>query len=225
MPIANYLQQRFSHALRGRKSTDESTLPPHLEWSKIRGEALFITRFFQYFEQKNMSDISSHLFFLDHFKKNPDVLAQLSMNTGLMGIFRSQVGSSYLDKTPEYEQHYTAYCCLLWDIHQQKNHILLDTTTTKLFGHFATSIFPSRSQRTDINKLKQEIRKKLAQAWNERPEIKESFHEHAKGITFSLIARLSNQPNRALITIEGKRLKPTRLKAYQTVIEKLEKTN
>jgi len=195
MPISNYLTQRFGHALHGRKRENESTLPPHLEWAKVRGEAVFVTRFFHFFEQKNINDIASQLFFLEQFKHNPDVLAQLSMSTGLIGIFRNQVGAAYLENTPEHEQHYSAYCCLIWDIHQQKNHALLDTTTIKLFGHFSASIFPSRSKRTDINKLKQEIRKKLAQKWNVRPEIKESFHEYARGITFSLIARVSNQPN------------------------------
>jgi len=221
-PITAYLRQRFGHALRGNKGANEFSLPPHLEWARLRGEALLIKRFFNYFEQRHIEDVNSQLFFWQQFKSNPDALPLLSNKTGLIIAFKAQVSQAYLEKTTEQEQHFIAYCCLLWDIHQQKNQALLATTTDIFFGHFAATIFPAESRRDNINKLKCDIRKHLAQRWNIRPEIKESFSSDEDGVSFSLIARISGYAPCPLLTISGKRLKPTRIKAYQTVWKGLE---
>lgn len=111
---------------------------------------------------------------------------------------------------------------MLWDIHQQKDQNLLNTATDSFFGHFAATIFPAESRRDDINKLKREIRKHLAQQWNIRPDIRESFSSGEGGVSFSLIARISGDAPCLLLKISGKRLKPTRLKAYQTVLKGLQ---
>jgi len=222
VPISNYLSQRFGHTLRGNKSADEGQLPPHLEWAKVRGEALLIDRFFSHFERHHIDDIHSQLFFWKQFRNNPNALPLIAVKTGLTIAFQKQVGQTYLDKTAEHEQHYNAYCCLLWDIYQNKNHSLLDISTYALFNHFAATIFPATAVRDDINKLKREIQKALAQQWNIRPEIKESFTTENEEVTFSLIARMGGYPPIKLLTQIGKRLKPTRLKAYQTALNQLE---
>ncbi|MBL4775347.1 MAG: hypothetical protein JKY87_04760 [Mariprofundus sp.] len=221
-PITVYLSERFGHALRGNKGNSENTLPPHLEWAKLRGEALLVKRFFSYFEQRHIEDVNSQLFFWQQFKNNPDALPLLSNKTGLINAFKAQVGNAYLENTSEQEQHFIAYCCLLWDIHQQKNQSLLNIATDTFFGHFSATIFPAESRRDDVNKLKREIRRYLAQLWNIRPDIRESFTENEGEITFSLIARISGHAPCPLLTINGKRLKPTRLKAYQTALARLQ---
>jgi len=55
-----------------------------------------------------------------------------------------------------------------------------------------------------------------------RPDIRESFKECDDEISFSLIARISGYAPCLLITLKGKRLKPTRMKACQTVLQQLE---
>jgi len=221
-PITAYLSQRFGHALRGNKGVNENALPPHLEWARLRGEALLVKRFFSYFEQRHIEDVKSQLFFWEQFKSNPDALPLLSNNTGLINAFKAQVGTAYLESNSEQEQHFTAYCCLLWDIHQQKNLPLLDTATVTFFGHFAATIFPTETRRDDVNRLKREIRKQLAQQWNIRPDIRESFKESEDGVSFSLIARIGGYAPCLLITLNGKRLKPTRIKACQMALQQLE---
>jgi len=162
------------------------------------------------------------LFFWEQFKSNPDVLPLLSNKTGLFAAFKAQVADEYLAKTSEQDLHFIAYCCLLWDIHQQKDQTLLNTATDIFFGHFAATIFPPESRRDDLSKLKREIRKHLAQRWNIRPEIRESFKTNDDGVTFSLIARINGYAPCPLLTLQGKRLKPTRIKAYQDVLEGLQ---
>jgi len=221
-PIAAYLTQRFKHALRGRKGDDDRALPAHLEWAHLRGKALFTERFFSYLERRHIEDVDSQLFFWGQFKRNPDALPLLTEKTGLMTAFKAQVGSTYLENTAEHDLHFTAYCCLLWDIHQQKNQPLLDTATFTFFGHFAATIFPAESRRDDINKLKREITKLLAQRWNIRPEVRESFTQDDESVTFQLIARMGGYAPCPLLTLQGKRLKPTRIKAYQSVLKQLQ---
>ena len=221
-PIEAYLSQRSTHAFRGKKDHDDKTLPPHLEWMRLRGEAFLVKRFFRYLEQHHIKDVNSQLFFWEQFKSNPEALPLLSSRTGLIAMFQTQVGKPYLEQIPEHEQHFIAYCCLLWDIHQQKNHTLLNTVTDVFFGSFAATIFPPESRSHDANKLKQEISKQLAQRWNIRPDIRESFSETDEGISFSLIARINSHAPHTLITLNGKRLKPTRLKACRTVLQQLE---
>ena len=222
-PVASYLSQRFGRTLRGKKSgNSETTLPPHLQWAYLRGEALLIKRFFTYFEQRNIEDVDSQLFFWQQFKCNPNALPLLSIRTGLIVAFSKQVSRAYLERIPEEEQHYTAYCCLLWDIHQQDNKALLNTATYTFFSYFSATIFPSKASKSDPNKLKREIRKHLAQQWNLRPDIRESFRESEDGVSFSLIARIGGYAPVTLITLNGKRLKPTRMKACQTVLQQLE---
>ena len=73
-----------------------------------------------------------------------------------------------------------------------------------------------------MTRLKREIRKHLAQQWNIRPEIRESFNSNDDEVSFSLVAKISDHAPCELITLKGKRLKPTRIKAYQEVLQKLE---
>jgi len=221
-PIEAYLSQQSTHAFHGKKDHNGKTLPPHLEWMRLRGEAFLVKRFFSYFEQHHIHDVNSQLFFWEQFKSNPEALPLLSLRTGLIAIFKTQVGQAYLEQTPEHEQHSVAYCCLLWDIHQQKNHTLLNTVTDVFFGYFAATIFPPESRQHDTNKIKQEISKQLARLWNIRPDIRESFSETEEGISFSLIARMNSHAPHTLITLNGKRLKPTRLKACQMALQQLE---
>jgi len=220
-PITAYVSQRFAHALRGNKAGKSNELPPHLEWARLRGEALLTERFFNYFERKHIDDVNSQLFFWQQFKSNPNALLMLSRKTGLIAAFRAQVSPVYLENTTEVEQHFIAYCCLLWDIHQQQNQALLATATETFFGHFSASIFPTEYRSDDVDKLKQEIRKLLAQRWNIRPEIRESFTTDDSKVNFSLIAQIKGSAPCQLHSLEGKRLKPTRIKAYQTVLQQL----
>jgi len=220
-PIAAYVAARFVHSLRGNKNANQNQLPPHLEWAKVRGEALLVNRFFSHFERHHVDDIDSQLFFWNQLRQNTEVLPVVSEMSGLIAVFKKQVGQLYLEQTAESDQHYIAYCCLLWDIHQKKDNSLLDISTFMLFKHFSATIFPAKAKRDDVKKLTREIQKILAQQWNIRPEIKESFVTGEDAVSFSLIARMGGYSPCELITLKGKRLKPTRLKAYQNVIKQL----
>ncbi len=180
------------------------------------------TRFFAFLRAKRMAQPETQLFFWRQFRTNHDLLPDLSGKTGLYDAFKRQVPKNYLKRTEEEEIHFTAYCCLLWDIQQRKENQLLTIATDKLFAHYAATLFPVEQRQTDPALLKRSIRKQLAAQWNIRPEIKESFQTGKEEVTFSLLAKIPGHHPYELITLQGKRLKPTRLKAHQNLLRYLE---
>lgn len=114
-----------------------------------------------------------------------------------------------------------AYCILLFDAHQADNKALERSMTLGLIQHFMPTLYPQQAQSQDTKLLKQEIAKTLALKWHSRPEIKESFVTDEDHVRFSLICKLPRHAAVTLITVEGKRLKPTRFHGYQSALEQL----
>jgi hypothetical protein len=120
------------------------------------------------------------------------------------------------------EQCFTAYCILLFDANEAGNVNLVQGMTKGFIVHFMPTLFPAQAKITDSKLLKKEIAKQLALKWNIRPEIKESLVTSDEKVSFSLIAKLPRMAPLVLITVEGARLKPTRLICYQKLLERLE---
>ncbi|QYZ67056.1 MAG: hypothetical protein OI74_15635 [Gammaproteobacteria bacterium (ex Lamellibrachia satsuma)] len=220
-PLSAYITTRFQRALRWPGAKDNK-LPAHLQIAFMRGESLLRERFFSYLEGRHMDDAETQLFFWRQLRENPELLTAVSQQSGLHDALKRQADAGWLSHTEIEMQHYTAYCCLLWDLKVQKEQQLLVIATDRLFAHFSSSLFPSERKQSDPEQLKREIRKRLAQQWNIRPEIKESFHTTDDAVTFTLLARLPAHHPVELIVLQGKRLKPTRLKACQDLLRDLE---
>lgn len=230
-PLHAYLAARF-RAVSGTaqnkgRGQDHDRLFAPLEVAFLRGEALFRERFFQFLERRNIQDPASQLFFYQQFQNNGEILGEVARRTQLLSLFRKQCTAGYLESTPDSVLCYQAFCSLLWDLKQHREHILLQTATDQLFHHFAATLFPAQGSRTDLRYLKREIISQLARRWHLRPAIKESFKTLNPGtaeeeISFSLIAKIQGYHPYTLLTLEGRRLKTTRLKAYQGVHDALQ---
>lgn len=220
--LSSYLHSRFERAFHWPEKANEGELPPYLELAFLRGEALLRQRFFDYFERRHFQDAVSQLTFWRQFGGNPEGLRRMIAQSGLLEVFQKQAGEGYLSRTSQEEQCHVAYCCLLWDIHQQGDKQLLELATNRLFGHFAATLFPAEIRRDDPIQIKRDIRKQLALRWHIRPEIRESFKTTDSSVTLSLLAIMPGYHPYRLLTMEGKRLKPTRLMLYRKVLEYLE---
>ncbi|WP_177417988.1 hypothetical protein [endosymbiont of Lamellibrachia barhami] len=220
-PLSAYITTRFQRAFRW-SGTKDHELPPFLQIAFLRGEALLRERFFSYLESRHMDDAETQLFFWRQLRENPELLTAVSQQSGLHDALKRQADAGWLAQTEIETQHYTAYCCLLWDLKIQREQQLLATATDRLFAHFSSSLFPTERKQSDPEQIKREIRKILAQQWNMRPEIKESFQTSDDVVTFTLLAKLPGHHPLELTVLQGKRLKPTRLKACQGLLRDLE---
>ena len=223
-PLTGYLADRFKlHTSASDNKGDR--LQPALEVARLRGEALLRERFFAFLETRNIEDPVSQLFFWDQLQANPEILVQFSTASGLADAFKRQAPENWIRQVEPKQFHFTAYCCLLWDLVQHREKQLLFLVTAQLFAHFASSLFPAQSIQNDPNLLKREIVKMLAHSWHIRPEIGESFTTESDLVKFRLIAKVKGYHPTTLIEIEGKRLKPTRLNACQCLLEQLRDEN
>jgi hypothetical protein len=220
--LARYITNRFEQAFRWPAGASRIELPPIIELAFLRGEALLRTRFFSHFERLHFDDPNTLLHLWKQLRNNPEGLSLVVTQSGLLEAFKRQAGAAYIGKGTHESNCYTAYCCLLWDIQQQKDLHLLEMATGRLFSHFAATLFPSQGRRDDPKQLKLEIRKQLALRWHIRPEIRESFKTTDDRVEFTLLAKMSGYHPYRLLTVTGKRLKPTRLKACHLLLDNLE---
>lgn len=221
-PLGRYLQSRFQHALKSPSRSDDNQLPPPVRVAFLRGEALFRQHFFDYLEQRHITDPQSQLFFWDKFCANQDFLPRVSENMGLPRHFGNQVPQGWIDRSENERIHYTAYCCLIWDLHQQNETALFTMAIDGLITHYASSLFPSQARTRHPAQLKKAIATELARRWHIRPLIKESFTTDPDHVDFALIARPAGYHPVELIRISGQRLNQTRIKACRLLLSQLE---
>jgi hypothetical protein len=224
-PIAGYLKQRFSFINKSKGNHRGNALSPILEIAFLQGEALLRQRFFNFLQQHNINNPETQLHFWEQFYQGAEVFEQFCQASELIKAFKGQTSEGYQQQHKPEQLRYTAYCCLIWDLHINKESSLLSNTTDRLFAHYIASTYPAEAAKQTVDELKREIRKHLAEQWQMRPEIKESFKVGADQVEFTLIAKISSYHPRTLITLEGKRLKPTRLNACKVLLQQLQQSN
>ncbi len=222
-PIFGYLQQRFALNKQGKSPQKGHQLSPALQIAYLQGEALLRQRFFNFLSQRHINDPKTQLHFWEQFLNGAEVFALFCQTSGLIKAFKSQISEEYIQHHTPDQLQYRGYCCLLWELQENKESSLLHNATERLFAHYISAIFPKGSSKQDPERLKREIRKHLAEQWQVRPEIKESYTSEDESIQYSLIAKISGYHPKTLITINGKRLKPTRLEACKQILDKLQR--
>jgi len=224
--ISQYLAKRFSkgtgtaHKIPAHIS--RKSLPAPLYIAFLQGEALLRLRFFAYLNERSISDPDSLFRLWEQLIEDKKFIQQIVEDSGLLNYFILSKKELVEDSSYYSEQCFTVYCILIFDAHESANSVLLTSLTKGLVVHFMPTLYPEQSKITDIKLLKNQIAKQLALKWHIRPEIKESFVTTDGEVVFSLLAKIAKQPFITLITLEGNRLKPTRLKAYQNLLNQLD---
>ena len=221
-PISSYLKNRFSFTTKSKGRGH--TLSPVLELAFLKGEAHLRQRFFKFLEQRHFDNPETQLHFWNLFQQGAEVFNQFCHTSGLTQAFKGQTTEEYQQHYSPEQLQYTAYCCLLWDLQINKNSALLHMATDRLFAHYIASNFPKEAAKHSVEQLKREIRKHLAKQWQLRPEIRESFKTEDDKVEFTLIARIPGYHPKSLITIEGVRLKTTRLNACKQLLQQLQQS-
>ncbi len=222
-PVSGYLKKRFSLSSTAKRGGDKKELPPLLEIAFLQGEAVLRQKFFRFLINRKIEDAKSQLHFWNSFQQGADVFTQFCQASGLNDAFKQQISTDYIQMHSNEKLQYTGYCCLLWDLQQNKQSALLSSVTDQLFSHYIASIFPTQSTQKTHKELTQEIIKQLALRWQIRPEIKESYKIENDEVIFTLVAKMQGYHPVDLITLQGKRLKPTRLAANKRLLQQLEK--
>ncbi len=114
--------------------------------------------------------------------------------------------------------YYLLFCCLISELSQNGQGQLVDRCITGLVQHYLPTLFPKESiqkAKPDPEKLRRALAHRLHIHWKIPVHIKESFHTEGDHVRFALIAHSPQHSPVVIQRYEGKRLKPTRSKAYQ----------
>ncbi len=218
-PLKQYLSARFSKQWRLDKNinmAETNKLPAPLFIAQMRGEAILKNEFFSTLEQKQINDPQSQHYAWQQLIGAGRCLQEVIENSTATTFF-------HLNTQTEYAlQCYNVYCIILWDA-ANNNVSLKEKLTSGLINHYLPTLYPSKAKDKTPEQLKKEIAKLLAQQWQLKPEIKESFETKEEEVTFSLNAKLARYSTTTLITITGKRLNNTRLKAYKQCLLQLKR--
>lgn len=198
-------------------------LPPPVELHFRRGEALLVNTFFDFLERTATIDPAQQLQLWHTIIENGHNLIDLIQRIGLHRHFDAQ-----LAPTPE-RSAYIAWCIFLGHLRQEDDPRYLQAATTNLYRHYLAATYPSKTAgptpARNADALREKALRKLRKAWGHSVELKESFRtdtsDTGTGVDFAL--RLKT-PRRSWITLleqRGERLKPTRLKAYQSLLNEL----
>ena len=199
---------------------DMIALPKPLEIAFIRGETLFHERFFKTLEQKNITDpASQHSNYLA-LVRDKKFFQELIESSKLLDFFNISGGNSSQNE----ELCYQLYCIVLFDAKNRSNTNLVDAMSTGFVNHFLPMLYPQKPKINDTNFLRKELALALRRRWHLKISIKESFTTE-NDVVFSLFAHMQGYHPTLLIKKTGVRLKPTRINAYQEIIELLRNPN
>ena len=218
-PLKQHLFPRFSQQWRIDKNinlADTDQLPAPLFIAKTRGEAILKSEFFNTLEQKKINDPQSQYYAWQQLIGAGRCLQEVIENSGATAFFHLNTQTDYA------LQCYNAYCIILWDA-ANNNKALKNTLTNGLVNHYFPTLYPNKAKDQTPAQLKKDLAKLLTKQWQLKPEIKESFETNENEVTFSLLAKLPRHSATTLISITGKRLNNTRLKAYKQCLTQLTK--
>lgn len=201
----------------------DSALPPPLALSIMRGEAILRMRFISYFESIGFSlDDPEHLWMLwNKLVVERGRIHDLVNRIGLIAAISTQMRLP----APDEELAYQLYCGLIDDLERSKEYRLLEIATDYFFRHAFLSMFPNKAPEKKVARSPEGLRASVIARLRKqlkRPfELKESFYQGDEQVEFSLRLKLDGHWS-CFPSHIGKRLKPTRLGAYEHLLEALE---
>jgi hypothetical protein len=192
-------------------------LPPVLEIAKRRGEAILVSRFFEFTRSQHVSDPAWELALYEQIVSSGKPLLDICQRIGIFKHF-----SAPLADTPE-QAAFIAWC-ILTDTLDKEQHPYLENATTDFFRHFFLGHFPKSpvEQKLDLNLLKQRVNRRVLRLWGPDAVIKESFTVSDTEVQFTIKLKTSGSSWLNLWHIIGTRLKPTRVACYTELLEALE---
>lgn len=196
--------------------------PPPLALSILRGEAILRLRFIAYFETVGLGlDEPARLWALwNNLVLDRGRILDLVNRIGLIAAVSTQV---QLPKQDE-ELAYQMYCGLLNDLERNEEYRLLEIASDYFFRHAFFSLFPNKVPETKLKmnaeSLRSSVMSRLSKKLKRPFELKESFRQAEDAVEFRLRLKLDGQWNELPVS-HGKRLKPTRLDAYQQLLDAL----
>lgn len=223
-PLADYCAHRFAkqRAIRIATTPERITLPPALYAVFLEGEARLRLAFFAFMRRHFGTAPDAHMRYYDRLI-NPDydrngltAITEMTERIGLHTLIKlHQQGHTYDYKCLNYH----LYCLLIADIHAQP--FLYRLATDAMFQHYVASFFPKAATPT-LTATKQQINALLAEKLGAPIRLKERFHASDDTVEFAIHITGAAVANTRIYTEHGTRLKPTRLKAYQTLLKYLQ---
>jgi hypothetical protein len=197
---------------------DKVVLPTILYTAYKQGEAIFTNNFFTALTQKHIGDIQSqdtlyHRLVVD----NTEFFTNILKLVKLKDIFNIK----YVESNNNTSINYMLYIILLFDIKNRGDENLVKLMTFGFVNHFLPTISTGQITQNKTDKLKTELRTLLRKTYHIKIEVKESFNIENNQVNFKLFAKSKEYQPLQLIKLNGKRLKPTRINAYQQIIDNL----
>ena len=205
--------------LSARRSVAGTSLPPVLALSIMRGEAILRLRFMAYFDTLDMGlDNPEHLWTLwQKLIVERGRIHDLVNRIGLISVISSQTNLP----SPDAELAYQLYCGLIDDLDRADEFALLEIGTDYFFRHAFLSLYPSKIPRKAAEKspegLRASVMGRLRKFFRRPFEIKESFRQEETSVEFHLKIKFDGRWH-DLPTYVGKRLKSTRMDAYEHLL-------
>ena len=195
-------------------------LDPITHIARIQGIALFNQIFFEVLNKKSFKDPESQWKVYSKLVIDRQYIIEVCKHSNLLEAFK--INTIVKGDDASYgEVCFTALCVILWDIHCQKE-VQATQIIRNFIEHYIAQLFPKKKHQSETQEnIVKEISKLLYQQWGIKPEIRESFKTDDDSVEFSLIARTHEYHPAVLITVKDKRLKPTRKKAYRTLLDLL----
>lgn len=212
---------RFRKPL-SRRAALSADLSPPLAVAFMRGEAILNLRFFSWCESLGIGLEDPSAMWAMHQRLIADRgrILDLINRTGLYQAISTQVELPPL----EGETAYRLYCGLLDDLDQAEKFRLLEIATDYFFLHAFRTLFPNRTlpkaEKNSVQGLKASVMSRLRKKIRAPFELKESFRQGEEEVEFHLRLKIRNKWL-SLPVVTGKRLKTTRLNAYEALLNTL----
>ena len=195
-------------------------IPDRVLITQVIGKAEFDKSFYHYIISKNFIHPESQSRLYRLLIKNKSHIIEIIEKANALKYFTIKH-----ENQQDYEQCCFSCYCIIIGISKNQNNPLSDALTYGYFKHFLPTLFPKTDNSKDIKYLNQQIIHNLKKRWNKTITLKESYqidqNAEEDAVNFKLIAKLKDYQDTELIHQQGKRLKPTRLKAYQELLQQL----
>lgn len=220
LKLITYLQANYSHKkiypATIQVSENSVSLPEPMQIAFVLGEAWFRISFFNFLQSKHIQDPQSQFHVYEALILNKKYFVEVVQHSELLKYFNFEnVESNYSDFC------YQAYCICLADVKNRGEQQLFDLMTKGFVSHFYPMLYQQKQLNSDPAVLKKILVQLVKAQWELPVEIKESFLASSDTVNFSLKALAKGHEPIELIQLQGKRLKPTRINAYQEIIKRL----
>ncbi len=196
---------------------DKLQIPDRVLITQVIGKAEFDNSFYHYIISKNFIHPESQSRLYRLLIKNKSHIIEIMEKANALKYFTIKH-----DNQQDYDQCCFACYCIIIGISKNQNDPLSESLTYGYFKHFLPTLFPKTDNSKDLKYLNQQITHNLKKRWNKTITLKESYQVQTDNVTFTLIAKVQDYQDTQLITLQGNRLNPTRLKAYQEVSQQLD---